>query len=276
MKTQNQPYSNFQIHQMCAEFDIEQLVTLAFSWHFSLSGVPAEVDDIATLRLQLLFNNQDPTLLDPLLKGILTRHLEIGKVFSQLWVDPDPDIEQLLEAYDRQTQAMERWEIFLQMLHLLKEPTDLESVQRACDFAFVRYTPQPLLFGSPAEQATWMTGLKNEQQRDFLEMNKMEASSTNLPNENILYHLGEQRRLKPSLANILAAVEDGLPHTMTELIQKTLATNIISKDKRKLLSRKIYDLNQILLECWGPAQSGRWIDNHPHPKDWAYKLNRPS
>lgn len=252
--------------------DTAELIEEAFSWTLGPAKGPCEASDVASLRLQLLFQGQLSADTDEILKEVLSQHLEIGKEHALLWSHPDPDIDSLQDIYDRQGQAMARWTLFI---GLVNADFPVEAAYRA---AYEVFEPPALSFSSSEDRLIWAQALKNEQQRDLLNSRKLLAGQSESHCRlagDILHFQGLKLRLTPLETPIMALLWDGERHAASEIHLKAYGRRGYKLDIEKL-SKRISKLNKKLNLFWGKGPENRWIRRKKLRDELAYQLFKPS
>lgn len=256
-----------------AELGLEEVLEEAFSLTFGLTKGPCEASEVATLRFQLALQGDLTPETDEILRKVLIRHLEVGKEHAKLWSHPDPDIDALQEAYDRQSQSMARWILFMDLINKSEF-----SVEAAYQVAFETYEPQALSFHSDKERFALAQLLKNEQQRDLLIFGMVlpgESGPECLLDEDTIYYHGKKLRVSALESNILAYLWDGQPKTASAVYFQGYGKRGYMPEVAKV-GKRISDLNNKLDSIWGNAPNHRWIRRTRIQDELAYQLFKPS
>jgi hypothetical protein len=263
----------YEFFQQQADMDPLAMVEQTFSrTKVGGSAVFAPIQDVGLLRLSLLSQDGLSQEEDKLLRKMLTHQLEISKRFSQVWINPKPDLRELMHVWQEQVEATDRWNVFM------KHFEQGGNLQAAYQFAFVIYEPTPLLFQTEEEETHWLKLLGNEQQRMIL-LEQLLAERSDEPvcrltGGELLYR-GEIYRLTPTHFNLLERLWDELPHPNKELLA-VLGRSVVSKDNVQVLAKWIYEVNGVLKEIWGvPIERKRWIQNCRIEADSAYRMTLP-
>lgn len=258
--------------------DIQIWLDEAFSNAITFGGnqmTPLAVKQVAQFRLQQLIAGKLDEDAEQLLRQALTEHLIQSQAFSRIWLQADPDPDQLVEIWDKQTQSMARWGLFAQQLF------KYGNARQAYVLAYEDYAPEGLHFATPEERRHFIRLLLNEQQRMIL-FEQMQESSLVQPElvfdatSRTLSYQGQTETLEPALAELLELLWDEMPHSKAYLIKKIFGT-VPDKARQDTLSRKVSKLNDILEEVWGKASlSGKnWITGCKLQDEPGYQLFKP-
>lgn len=256
---------SFNFLRRLADVDIEQALNSLFSGRINFTGLPSYMRDAFLLRFNLYKNGCCPCDFDPLLRRVLTFHLNISKRHAQLWTHPDPDLEELGDAHIETSEAVDQWDAFYE--YAQKSTLHIETLKDAYEFAYLCFTrrhreDRKFMFGTPKERVIWLQLLKNEQQRDLILHKQLEEPKQELPyylEDRRFYYQNKSVRLKPNLAELLEILLDGEPHSASELIPQVFGTKSLTQENRSKLSKRISELNTVFDKAFGRPYAGRWI-----------------
>jgi hypothetical protein len=265
--------TDYELFQFSVEMDIPSIINQVFSGKVRFGGIQiAEVSEASELRLYLAQKGRLNPESDQLLRRILTEHLEIGQHYARARNNANPNPTELLDLYEAQVHAMERWQLFYRVAERLAD------IQEAYQVAFIDYQPEPLGFDTPATRTAWLQVLVNEQQRDILQNQMVEVSKAKpsywLEGREFFYQ-GRQYHMSPTNASLLMILLDGQFYSTEELIRKTMGTRAAGKLERDRLSINISRLNTKLKEISGRLQRDKqnWINRQAKGAVNGYQLN---
>lgn len=269
--------THYEAHKWMSQLDIPQVLSEVFSNQLLLGGgiKVAAVSAVGIFRMRMMLQGQLTPEDDTLLKQVLSQHLEISQWSSRVWIQPKPDVDELVRSWEAQTQSMKRWELFETQLNRHS------NVAEAYQVAFLDFEPDALQFSSEADRHHWEKLLHMEQQR-MIAQNQHEVQIQNdlAPywEDSCLVFQGQRFKLSPSEIMTLQALWDGQWHTSKSLIRRVLGSKSPSRDNIFELSRRISMANKKLLTLWGvPPQPGKhWIIRQPEGDEMGYRLSKPN
>lgn len=187
-----------------ASLDIEKMVEQAFSGAVGFRGFTVCVSDTATLRFRLMLGGQHPGPIDPILRTALVTQLQISQRFARLWTQDNPDLDELIEVWQEQTEATARW-VLLQSL--LESKTQLAEIEEAYHFALEQ---------SPYEGVVESVNILFQRGVPLEEIKAEILKYLSRPIDNDLPSV-------LNLKNIFGNSESGIRETNTELIRSTFS-----------------------------------------------------
>ncbi len=221
-------------------------------------GLPAAVGETADLYLSLGIKAKLSASDVLLLKQALGAHLEISKRHVQLWIDPNPDAEELALAWYQQTESLAAWNRFVTLANRL------EDIKAAYELAFEGFPPQPPQFRNAEDRILFATNLKNEQQDDIGGNNQIPVRV--LEQDNLF------TQLEPTQQSLLTLLLDGKPKTVAQLLYDLYGKRTLTEENKRKLTRRISDLNKALEKIWGQPPQDRWIERTFTHGENAYHL----
>lgn len=234
----------------------------------SFPGLPREVSDTGYICLQLALRGELSPSAKLLLQKELTAQLDTYQRFCQVWVQPAPNPEELLAVWDSVCESSARWEIFYDLWERLG------NVQDAMQYAFSEYHYENVTFRRDDARATFLKLLVADHQEVIF--NKDPKNEAWLEG-NTLHYRESFIRLQPTHANLLDALMNGEKLTVAELLKAGFGKKAAEENERKHLSRRISELNKLLVNVWDNPPGGQknWIVRNDRGQWASYQLKRP-
>ncbi|MBY0404194.1 MAG: hypothetical protein K2X66_09865 [Cyanobacteria bacterium] len=256
-----------------SQIDVKSLLNKAFSNTLSISsGIPAQVFYVQEIRSRLCLKGEVSEANDLLLKERLTHHLNVEKRFGEVWLQPNPDLEELLEVWEDQTDSVNRWVEFVRTFKCFGNlPVSMAHVFNDSDTKESRF---------PDENAKklWVSTLWNEHQEIVGGQHKREirlmADQFELEG-NTLYCGSVSVHLENSHARLIEILMDGKPKTLHYLLKELFGVQSLSPEQVNKLSRRVSELNKNLSTLLGKPQGKRWINRIQAKGEWSYQLCKP-
>lgn len=201
---------------------------------------------------------------DALLKAALTRQLETYQAFCRIWTQENPEPETLYRVNAERQEYCQRWQVFMSMIDTEK------SLSAAYDYAFKDYPYASPRFQNAQARALWIRMLQAEQQAFVREENPRKRA------ENARESVCPGLYLQATHAALLDRLYDDNEHSVLELLQ-AYGKFSLTKPNRDDLSRRVSELNQLLLGYYGPTPAPRkqWIQNTHRGLYGRYQFCRP-